>query len=184
MTEKKNNELKFMFIVLVVACVLFVYDVELYGDVFQFLALYLGIIILVYEKNIKRVIMLSIAAAFVVGVVYAIKFGFIQLASHNTEYASISLRPYAFNGTPSIYDYNGFPSGHTAAAFIAVGFALRFYSKRWIIFLALLAILVPPSRVLTLWHTTIQVIAGGIFSLVITYGVLVVLQKIPYFRNA
>ena len=74
MTEKRNNELKFMFIVLVVACVLFVYDVELYGDVFQFLALYLGIIILVYEKNIKRVIMLSIAAAFVVGVVYAIKF--------------------------------------------------------------------------------------------------------------
>lgn len=184
MTKNGIGELVFMFIVLVVACMLFVYDVELYGDVFQYLALYLGIAILIYEKNVKRVAMLSIAAIFVVGIVYAVKFGFVQLASHNVNYALISLRPYAFNGTPSINDYNGFPSGHTAAAFIAVGFALRFYSKKWIIFLALLAIMVPPSRVLTLWHTTTQVIAGGFFSLIITYSVLIMLQKIPYFRDA
>lgn len=184
MIQNQKNEFIFMFIVLVASSVLFVYDVKLYGDVFQFLALYLGIVILAYEKNIKRVIMLSISAIFVIAVVYAVKFGFIWLASRNADYALISLRPYAFDGIPKIKDYNGFPSGHTAAAFIAIGFALRFYSKKWIMFLAFIAIFVAVSRVLTLWHTIIQVVAGGIISLVITYSVLAVLQKIPYFRDA
>lgn len=183
MTHNPKLEFRFIIIVLLVACLIFIYDVGLYGDVFQFLALYLGIIILVFERNVKHVIMLGIAALCVLYVVYSIKGGFVWLAAHNMEYAKISLRPYAFEKARTIKDYNGFPSGHTAAAFIAVGFALRCYSKKWVILLAILAMLVPPSRVLTMWHTTLQVIAGGLLSLFISYGVVYLLQKFPYFRN-
>lgn len=180
-----SQKLEFLFIivVLLVACLVFVFDVELYGDIFQFLALYLAVVILLFERNLKRVLMLAICALCVVCFVYAIKGGFVWLATHNVEYAKISLRPYAFNKEHNIKDYNGFPSGHTAAAFMAVGFALRCYSKKWITLLALLALLVPPSRVLTMWHTTLQVIAGGFFGLFISYSVVCLLQKFPYFRN-
>ncbi len=183
MTYNTKLETIFMLIVLISASLLFVYNIELYGDIFQFLALYLGIIVLFYERNIKRVIMLAVAACCVLGVVYMVKMGFVWLASHHSEYAQISLRPYAFNKENALEDYNGFPSGHTAAAFIAVGFALHFYNKKWVLFLTMLALLVPPSRVLTMWHTIIQVIAGGICSLVITYSVIYVLQKFSFFRN-
>lgn len=171
-----------------VACALFFYDVELYGDVFQFLALYLGIVILLYERDIKRCIILAIAAAAVLGVVYGIKLGFSWIAQHYSEYAQISLRPYAFERVSKsdvfvATDYTGFPSGHTAAAFIAVGFALHFYPKRWVLLLAFLAILVPPSRVITLWHTITQVIAGGLLSLLISYFVVYWLQKFWFFRE-
>lgn len=184
MIHSQKSEIPFIIVVLLVACLIFVYDVELYGDVFQFLALYLGIIILVFERNVKRVIMLGITAFCVICIVYAIKGGFVWLATHNVEYAQISLRPYAFDREYNAKYYNGFPSGHTAAAFIAVGFAMRCYSKKWVILLALLALFVPPSRVLTMWHTTLQVIAGGILSLLISYSVVYLLQKCPYFRNA
>lgn len=184
MTYNQKLENSFIIVVLLVACIIFLYDVELYGDIFQFLALYLGVFILLYERNIKRIVVLCIAAFCVLFVVYAIKGGFVWLASYNADYAQISLRPYAFSREHNVKYYNGFPSGHTAGAFIAVGFAMRYYSKKWVAFLALLALFVPPSRVITMWHTTLQVVAGGIFSLFITYGVVYALQKCSYFRNA
>ncbi len=164
-------------VVLIPALFLFYYNVELYGDIFQFLALYLGLFVLIYERNFKRVLMLVIASLITVCSVYAIKKGFVWLSlSDALEYAKISLRP-------KTNDYDGFPSGHTAAAFIAVGYALHFYSKKWIVFLFLIAIFVPQSRVITLWHTPLQVLAGGLFGLCITYFVISLLKKYKFFKN-
>ncbi len=177
MNKNIKNDILVFVVVLIPAFSLFCYNVELYGDIFQFLALYLGLFVLIYERNFKRAIMLIIASIFVVCFVYAIKKGFVLLALNDAiEYAKISLRP-------KTNDYDGFPSGHTAAAFIAVGYAIHFYSKKWVILLTLIAIFVPQSRVITLWHTPLQVLAGGLFGLFITYFVILLLKKNKYFSN-
>lgn len=152
------------------------YDVELYGDIFQFLPLYFGIFML-YKRDYKNIILLLIVACITLGLTFLIKHIFTLIALHyGEEYAYIAKRP-----TES--RYNAFPSGHTTSAFIALGFMVHFYTKRWVFPCLFLAVLVAFSRVITLWHTPLQVCAGAINGFSVSFLLTLWLKNIHFLKK-
>ncbi len=160
-----------IFIFLVIATCVWVYDIKTYGDIFRNVYIFLAMI-LIYQRAWGRLVALAISSLIVIAVVFIIKHGFSYIAAHyGEEYARISMRP--INAK-----FNGFPSGHTATAFIAVAFICHFYDRRWVFLVALIAIFVGLSRIITLWHTPLQVFAGGIIAFCITYFCIKKLKQI------
>lgn len=173
-TQNKKNEVReysILSLILLCAAILWFYDIKLYGDIFRFLPIFLGLFML-YERKYRRVGLLIIVAIVVVGLVFVLKKIFGYLALHYGDiFVQIARRP--ING-----EFSGFPSGHSAPAFLALGFAMYFYPKKWVFLVFILALLVPLSRVITSWHTPLQVICGSLIGLLFGYFLTMILDKI------
>lgn len=179
MQDYKKEVFSNVALVVVFACGvgLWAYDIELYGDIFRFLPIFLGIFLL-YIKEYRGVILLIISAIFVVGLVFILKKTFGYLALHQGgEFLEIARRP--INS-----ELNGFPSGHSAPAFLALGFGLYFLPKvslqykRWLFLIFILALFVPLSRVITTWHTPFQAIVGSALGVIFGYFLTMIIDKI------
>ncbi|RDU67671.1 hypothetical protein CQA53_01335 [Helicobacter didelphidarum] len=162
--------------IILIALFIWQYDIKLYGDIFRFLPLYLGFFLL-YQRQYKRIIILLIGVCIVVGVTFSMKFSFSFLANHyGGGYITIAQRP--INGK-----FNGFPSGHTAPAFFALGFVINYYSKKWIFLVFALAILIPFSRIFTLWHTPLQVIVGALLGIILGFFITRWLKNFEFLKD-
>ncbi|WP_288644075.1 phosphatase PAP2 family protein [uncultured Helicobacter sp.] len=132
-----------------------------FGDTAQFLpALSIGYTLLIKDfVGLKQQIIATVA---VVATTYVIKYAFHGLASVNTNLATISKRP---NGE----SYEGFPSGHTSAAFSAAGFLQKRYGLKLGLPAIAISSLVGFSRVEAERHTTLQVICGALLGFCLSF---------------
>lgn len=171
----QKRELIYMGVLGVFALGVWVYSHGLYGDIFRFMLLPLGLLWLL-QRRIIPLKGLVISAVIILGVAFGLKLVFYyahtlggRVFSDSTllmQCIDIAKRP--ING-----EYKGFPSGHTTAAFIATALAWRYMGVRWGICLVVLAGFVGYSRILNLWHTPLQVCAGAILGF---FGTLLVLK--------
>lgn len=169
----KNQAMQFLYIGLigVFALGLWLYNHELYGDVFRFMLIPLGAMWLI-QKRFIALRGLIISCVVILGIAFGFKLAFSYAAHTFVDYAwimeciEIAKRP--ING-----EFKGFPSGHTTSAFIAAALAWRYLGVRWGVYLIVLAGFVGYSRVLNLWHTPLQVCAGAILGF---FGTLLVLR--------
>ncbi|WP_238700351.1 phosphatase PAP2 family protein [Helicobacter jaachi] len=164
---KSQMEDKIRLLVGVCALALWLYDVELYGDVFRYMPLAFGVAWLV-QRRYTPLLYLVITSIVVLGVAYAIKLACVYVANYYAHIVDIELLA-TFAQRPINGAFNGFPSGHTTSAFIASAFAFRYVSVKWGLFTFVLAALVACARVMGDWHTIIQVVFGGIWGFVGSY---------------
>ena len=134
---------------------------ELYGDIMQFLPAFVAIYPLA-TKDWEGVGWLAASTAGALGATFIIKYSFYGIAKRNESAARISQRPN--NGS-----FEGFPSGHTASAFSAAGFAQKRYGNMLGIPTLILASLTGFSRVVAEKHTIAQVLGGAILGYVMGY---------------
>lgn len=134
---------------------------ELYGDIMQFLPAFVAIYPLA-TKDWEGVGWLAASTAGALGATFIIKYSFYGIAKRNESVARISQRPN--NGS-----FEGFPSGHTASAFSAAGFAQKRYGNMIWIPTLILASLTGFSRVVAEKHTIAQVLGGAILGYVMGY---------------
>lgn len=130
--------------------------VELFGDVFRWMIIPL-IGVWIMQRRFTQLRELVCVGAGVLCVAGVLKIGLAYLGGHYESLywiQNIAQRP--ING-----ELNGFPSGHTTLAFIAVFFVWKYGDRRWGILVGWLALLVALSRVWSGWHTPLQVCAGA-----------------------
>lgn len=78
----------------------------------------------------------------------------------------------------AVHGNYSFPSGHTVTAFGLALFVVLMSGKRWVgFFMACLAVLVGFSRVYIFQHFLVDVIAGSIVGVIITYSVFYLAQS-------
>lgn len=135
--------------------------VERTGDIFQFLPLAAAIYALSIRdyEGIKE---LAIGFGSTMGVVLVSKQALHAISKKDSNLVQFAKRP---NGS----NFEGFPSGHTASAFSAVGFLQKRYGWKLALPTAILASFVGYSRVLAQKHTPFQVIAGAILGFSASY---------------
>lgn len=134
---------------------------EIYGDIMQFLPAFVAIYPLA-TKDFEGVGWLAASTAGALGATFIIKYSFYGIAKRNEFAARISQRPN--NGS-----FEGFPSGHTASAFSAAGFAQKRYGNALGVPCLILATLTGFSRVVAEKHTIAQVLGGAILGYVMGY---------------
>ncbi len=134
---------------------------QIYGDIFQFLPLAAATYSLILQ-DYKGLGQLAIGSGSALAITYASKLTFSAIAKTHPNIAAISKRPDSGS-------YDGFPSGHTAAAFSAAGFMQRRYGWKWGVPTTILATLVGISRVTSKRHSVTQVIAGAILGYGLSY---------------
>lgn len=105
---------------------------------------------------------LAIGFSATMGVTYTFKLSLNALGKKYPTQIAFAQRP---NGGA----FNGFPSGHTASAFSAVGFMQKRYGWKWGLPTFLLATLTGVSRVIAQKHTPFQVVAGAMIGFSINY---------------
>lgn len=98
----------------------------------------------------------------VVASTYAIKYALHYSAPLSPKIQSLSKRPDGEN-------FEGFPSGHTASAFAAVGFLQKRYGLRLGLPAAVIASVVGISRIHAQRHTITQVICGGMLGFFLSF---------------
>lgn len=158
------------FILLILGALVLCYmNIELYGEIYRFLPL-LCFLPLLKPLNMQKIFELFIALAIASLVTYICKFVISHLAlnANLDDLLSFAKRP--ING-----EFKGFPSGHATTAFVGVAFAYLYYGLKWKIAFLAFAILVGISRILSLWHTPLQVFVGsivGFFAAIITLKLL------------
>lgn len=94
---------------------------EIYGDIMQFLPAFVAIYPFA-TQDFEGLGWLALSTASALGATFIIKYSFYGIAKKNPNAARISQRPN--NGA-----FEGFPSGHTASAFVAAGFAQKRYGN-------------------------------------------------------
>ena len=158
---------------------LWLYDKVVYGDVFRLMLVALGLFWFI-QKQFQHLKYLIIVAIVILGIAFACKLLFAYLAHHYGDIdwlqgiLEIAKRP--INGK-----FKGFPSGHTTAAFTTSALMWHFMGKKWGIFAFILACFVGYSRILSLWHTPLQVLAGAILGFI---GSLILIYCIDkYFKK-
>lgn len=135
--------------------------IETLGDIFQFLPAF-GAGYALYIKDYEGLKELAIGFGTTMGVVLISK-GLLQTISKKSpDFAYFARRP---NGA----NFQGFPSGHTASAFSAVGFLQKRYGWRFSLPVAVLATFTGYSRIKAKKHTTLQVITGAMLGFSISY---------------
>lgn len=125
---KSNMQHNFIiFVIGVFALGLWLYDKEIYGDVFRFMLIALGLFWFI-QKQFQPLKYLIIIAIVILGIAFTSKLLFAYLAHHYGDIEwlqnilEIAKRP--ING-----EFKGFPSGHTTAAFIASALMWHFIGK-------------------------------------------------------
>ena len=134
---------------------------QIYGDIMQFLPAFVAIYPLA-TKDWEGVGWLVLSTSSALGATFIIKYSFYGIAKRNESAARISQRPN--NGS-----FEGFPSGHTASAFVAAGFAQKRYGNALGVPTLILATLTGFSRVVAERHTIAQVLGGAILGYVMGY---------------
>lgn len=132
--------------------------IELYGDIFRLMIIPL-IVIWIFQRQYAKLKELIYVSVGILTIAFVLKFSFSYLSSHYYEslYWILNIAKRPING-----EFNGFPSGHTTIAFITAFFVWKYGEKKWSILVGLLAILVGLSRIISTWHTPLQVCAGAI----------------------
>ncbi len=174
------NRIKNQYIVLcliaLLALGLWLYNAELYGDVFRLMLIPLGLWWL-SQKQYRLMAYFVCVVAVILGIAFVCKLTFTYIASHYGDLQSvqdikeIAKRP--ING-----EFKGFPSGHTTAAFTAAALMWYFMGKQWGILAFILALFVGYSRIISLWHTPMQVCAGAFLGFVGSLALIMLLNKI------
>lgn len=135
---------------------------EAYGDLMQFFAAFLAFFFLI-NKDLLAFLQLLLSAFIALGLAHTSKAFFEYLAT--TEYAKlahVSMRP-------NQEDFDGFPSGHSTASFIAAGFICKKYGFKLGIFAVVIAGLVAISRLYVERHTILQVVCGSLLGFFVAY---------------
>lgn len=158
--------------IIIVSLALCAINFKLYGDIFRFLLPALCVIVPFYKKDFEVFKQFIFALLLSSLAVYLIKFGIVNLVKHYDlgDIFAFAMRP--ING-----HFSGFPSGHTAGAFISVAFGYFYFSRKWKILFLCLAIIVGVSRIYSGYHTILQVICGGLIGFFVTYFTIKFLQK-------
>lgn len=152
---------------------LWLYNNELYGDVFRFMLIPLGAMWLIQKRFIPlRALLVSCVIIF--GIAFGLKLSF-NYAAHTFMDSAWVMKVVEIARRPINGEFKGFPSGHTASAFIAAALAWQYLGVRWGVYLIVLAGFVGYSRILNLWHTPLQVCAGAILGF---FGTLLVLKAV------
>lgn len=105
---------------------------------------------------------LAIGFGATMGVTYTFKLSLNALAKKYPTQLAFAQRP---NGGA----FHGFPSGHTASAFSAVGFMQKRYGWKWGLPTFFLGALTGVSRVIAQKHTSFQVVAGAMIGFTLSY---------------
>ncbi|OBV28514.1 hypothetical protein BKN38_03280 [Helicobacter sp. CLO-3] len=135
---------------------------ETWGDVFSFLPLMAGAYSLA-RQDYEGVVQLALGAGTTLAITYASKYTFVGISQASENAAGISRRP---NNSAR---FDGFPSGHTSSAFSAAGFLQKRYGWKLGVPATILATSVGVSRVVSEWHTSVQVIAGALLGYGVSY---------------
>lgn len=165
-------------ILLIAGCIgLCCFNMELYGEIYRYLPL-LCFLPLIAIKDIEKIFDLFVALVLASVVAYVLKFAILYLATnmHFESMLSFARRP--ING-----EYNGFPSGHATMAFVGVAFAYLYYSYKWKIAFLCFGILVGISRILSLWHTPLQVFVGSLIGFFVALIILKFLAKASFMKK-
>lgn len=134
---------------------------ETYGDIMQFLPAFVAIYPLA-TKDWEGLGWLVASTSSALATTFIIKYSFYGIAKRNENAVRIAQRPN--NGS-----FEGLPSGHTASAFSAAGFAQKRYGNMLGIPCLVLATFTGFSRVVAEKHTIFQVLSGAILGYVIGY---------------
>ncbi len=134
---------------------------RIYGDIMQFLPAFVAVYPLA-TQDFEGAGWLVLSTSSALAATFIIKYSFYGIAKRNESAARISQRPN--NGS-----FEGFPSGHTASAFSAAGFAQKRYGNALGIPTLVLATLTGFSRVVAERHTIAQVLGGAILGYVMGY---------------
>ncbi|MCH5313461.1 MAG: phosphatase PAP2 family protein [Helicobacter sp.] len=165
----------------VIAVLLWLYNPQVYGNVFRFMLIPLGLFWLI-QKQFQPLRYFICVVVVILGIAFGIKMLCAFLASHYEDILwlqdilEIAKRP--ING-----EFKGFPSGHSTAAFSAAALMWYFMGNKWGIFAFILACFVGYSRILSLWHTPTQVFAGAILGFVGSFAVILLLSYIDKTRE-
>jgi membrane-associated phospholipid phosphatase len=138
---------------------------------FILIPLVVAIYIFFKQKNDKRQEMLIIL--FCTGVLSII---LAKIGAHLYN----DIRPYLSDGTPSLFphsgDPNGFPSDHTLlSSFLA--FVVLYYSKKWGIFLLVVAALIGWARVAAHVHHAVDIIGSFIITALACFVVVKLVEN-------
>lgn len=178
--DKYKNQIQWLLYIvcIVIAAILYLWNLEVYGDIFRLMPILVGILLLV-QKKYMLLRDFIITCVIVLGIAFGCKMGFAFLAAHYEDsqsimqFVQIAKRP--ING-----EFKGFPSGHTTAIFIVVAFGWIYFGMKWKILLLILALLVGYSRIHSTWHTPTQVICGALLGLGLGFMLLWILKKTHY----
>ncbi|MCE3046514.1 phosphatase PAP2 family protein [Helicobacter sp. faydin-H17] len=135
--------------------------IERTGDIFQFLPLAAAIYALSI-KDYEGIKELAIGFGSTMGAVLISKQVLHAISKRDSNLVQFAKRP---NGS----NFQGFPSGHTASAFSAVGFLQKRYGWKLALPAAILASFVGYSRILAQKHTPFQVVAGAMLGFSVSY---------------
>ena len=138
-----------------------IYIIEKVGDVLQFMPAIAAIYSLSIRdyEGLKE---LAIGFGSTLGVVLISKE---SLQAISKKYPTQVL----FSQRPSGSNFKGFPSGHTASAFSAVGFLQKRYGWKFALPTAILGAFVGYSRIQAQKHTAFQVVAGAMLGFAVSY---------------
>lgn len=136
-----------------------------YGDIFQFMSLFMMIFLLCVRDidGFFRILISTILVSLII--VPLTKAIIVYLAVNRDMELTFSIRP-------DSGEFNGFPSGHTAGAFVCAGFVCKKYGFLYSIPFLILAILVAISRVTSQRHTIFQVVAGALIGFFVPFFIL------------
>lgn len=132
-----------------------------FGDVAQFLPA-ASFAYAIFLRDFVGARQQAVGFLAVVASTYAIKYALHYSAPLSPKIQSLSKRPDGEN-------FEGFPSGHTASAFAAVGFLQKRYGLRLGLPVAVIASVVGISRIHAQRHTITQVICGGMLGFFLSF---------------
>ncbi|MWV63028.1 phosphatase PAP2 family protein [Helicobacter saguini] len=145
--------------------------VATYGDIMQFFIFFI-LIFLIIKKDKLGILQLFISSIIALGIMLLLKHYFsTTLRFYHENIARISQRPDVLS------DFDGFPSGHTTAAFIACGFIWAKFGVKFGLIAFIFAAFVGLSRIYVMRHTTLQVICGAILGF---FTAFIVVKKLTF----
>lgn len=132
-----------------------------FGDVAQFLPA-ASLAYAIFLRDFVGARQQAVGYVAVVASTYAMKYALHYSAPLSPKIQSLSKRPDGEN-------FEGFPSGHTASAFAAVGFLQKRYGLRLGLPALAIASVVGVSRIHAQRHTITQVICGGMLGFFLSF---------------
>ncbi len=132
-----------------------------FGDVAQFLPV-ASLVYAIFLRDFVGARQQAVGFVAVVASTYAVKYALHFLAPSSPRIQALSKRPDGEN-------FEGFPSGHTASAFAAVGFLQKRYGLRLGLPALAIASVVGISRIDAKRHTIAQVICGGMLGFFLSF---------------
>lgn len=135
--------------------------IEIMGDIFQFLPAFGGGYALYLQDN-QGLKEFAIGFGTTMGIVVLSKTLLQKLGKKSPHAVYFAKRPKGGN-------FEGFPSGHTASAFSAVGFLQKRYGWQFSLPALILATFTGYSRIKAQKHTTLQVITGAMLGFTTSY---------------